>query len=104
MHGLVLDWLRRVESADPLETLASLVEKAPPLMALPNGLAADRLEKLSDLWRRGLAETLERGQRQGVVRAGVDLGETAALLIAGIRMRGHLCLRGTLQYLEMLKP
>ncbi len=104
LRGRVSDWLRRVDTADPLETLASLVEEAPPLVALPNGLAADRLEKLSDLWRRGLAETLERGQRQGVVRAGVDLGETAALLIAGIRMRGHLCLRGTLQYLEMLKP
>ncbi len=72
-------------------------------MALPNGLATDRLEKLSGLWRQGLAEKLASGQREDTVRADIDPGETAAYLIAGIRTQDPLCIRGTLRYLEMLK-
>lgn len=104
MHGMVTDWLRRVDAGDPLETLAGLVEAAPPLVALPNGLAADRLEKLSQMWRRSLAEKLTGGQRAGTVRADVDPDETAAYLIAGLRTRDPLCLRGVLRYLEILRP
>ncbi len=103
MHGRVLDWLQRVDTADLLETLTNLVEDAPPLVALPKGLATDRLEKLSRLWRRGLAEKLVGGQREGTVRADVDPEETAAYLIAGLRTRDPLCLRGTLRYLETLR-
>ena len=104
MHSRVMDWLRRVDATDPLRTLTPLLEEAPLLAALPNGLAADRLEKLRRDWRRGLAEKLAAGQEEGKVRAGVDPEETAAYLIAGLRTRDPVCLRGILRYLEMLKP
>lgn len=104
MHGMVTDWLHRVDAADPLATLALLVEEAPRLAAPPNGLAADRFEKLCLTWRRGLAEKLAGGQEQGTVCTDVDPEETAAYLIAGIRARDPLCVRGTLRYLDMLKP
>lgn len=55
-------------------------------------------------WRQGLAEKLARGQREGTVSASVDPAETAAYLIAGMGTRDLLCIRGTLRYLEMLKP
>ncbi len=103
MHTTVVDWLKRVDSADPLGSLASLVEDTPALVRLPDSLAADRLEKLSALWRRGLAEKLAQGQQEGAVRADVDPGETAAYLIAGLRTRDPLCIRGTLRYLEILR-
>ena len=104
MHSRVMDWLRRVDATDPLRTLTPLLEEAPLLAALPNGLAADRLEKLGRDWRRGLAEKLAAGQEEGKVRAGVDPEETAAYLIAGLRARDPVCLRGIRRYLEMLKP
>ncbi len=104
MHGRVLDWLGRVDDADPLAALARLVEEAPPLVPLPGALAVDRLETLSRCWRRGLAEKLARGQRHGAVRADVDPEETAAHLIAGLRTRDPFSARGSLQYLDLLKP
>ena len=104
MHGMVTDWLGRIDAADPLATLAQVIEAAPRLAAPPNGTAADRFEELRVYWRRSLAEKLAAGQAAGVVRADLDAEETAAYLIAGIRSRDPLCARGILSYLEILKP
>ncbi len=104
MHSRVMDWLKSIDVADPLGSIAALAGGAPRLEALPNAMAADQLEKLLTVWRRGLAEKLSQGQQEGTVRADVDPEETAAYLIAGLRTRDLLCLHGALRYLEMLKP
>ena len=104
MHSRVMDWLKRVDAADPLGSIAALAGGAPRLEAPPDAMVADRIEKLATRWRRGLAEKLRQGQQEGTVRADIDPEETAAYLIAGLRTRDLLCLRGTLRYLEMLKP
>ncbi len=114
MRDLIVDWLRRVDEADPIDALVTLVEDPPPLVAPPatgchlsqeyRDLINERIEAINQLWRRDLARKLARGQREGTVRADVGPDETAAYLIAGIRAGDPQARGGILWHLEMLRP
>ncbi len=117
MRGLIMDWLRRVDETNPIDALEGLVEDAPPLVAPPatgshlsqeyRRLVNERIEAVYQLWRRGLALKLIRGQQEDSVRTDIDPDETAAYLIAGVRARDPWDpqVRGAiLWHLETLRP
>lgn len=75
-----------------------------------------RLTKILQEWRQGIETAIERGQREGAVRADADPSAVAAFLISAIegcigmakpaRSREFLeaSMRGLIDYLESLRP
>ncbi len=92
-------WLRPLAAAaDPVEALIAIVEGtslatenvtggcplnnlAQEMSPLDEGFRR-RLARLFERWQDGVAAALQRGQKRGLVRADVDCGEAAALLVA----------------------
>jgi TetR/AcrR family transcriptional repressor of nem operon len=135
VRDMVLDnWVRPLNEADNpinamIATLTGAVEDAEtavecgcPLHNLAQEMSPvdagfrERVEKVQTSWRRGLANNLARGQRQGTVRDDVDAEDTAAFVVASCEgsiglAKGsqdprllETCIRGIVQYLETLRP
>ena len=136
IRGWVVDrWLARLEGSDDpisalIETFQTMMECMPqeqlqcgcPLNNLTQELAnADEgfrepLLALFDLWRKGIAESLERGQAVGTVRADISPDATATFVVSAIeglagtakstRDRGLVLATAMvlLQFLETLRP
>jgi TetR/AcrR family transcriptional regulator, transcriptional repressor for nem operon len=92
-------WLRPLENAkDPVDALIGIVQStslrpehvrcgcpvnnlAQEMSPLDEGFRS-RLAKVFGDWQEGMATALRAGQKRGVVRSGIDPGETATFLIA----------------------
>ncbi len=131
---VLADWVRPVEGAeDPIDAISAALSSAIEDTALGplNNLARHlddegsgegaetpgaRVAELYGLWRRGLADSLTRGQRHGTVRDDVAPEAVAACLIALFEgsiglARGsqdphllEICEREILRYLDALRP
>ena len=136
IRGWVVDrWLAPLEASDDpisafIETCQTVMGNTPkgqlqcgcPLNNLTQELAnADEgfrepLLALFDLWRKGIAESLERGQALGTVRADISPDATATFIVSTIeglagtakstRDRGLVLAAATVlfQFLETLRP
>jgi TetR/AcrR family transcriptional repressor of nem operon len=130
--GLLFEhWLEPLEGVeDPIEPLIAAVRVAAatdncelgcPLNNLAQEMSATdpgfqrRLDQLYRRWESGFADALERGQRAGTVRAGVDVVAAATFLVASIEgalglaknrkdpQPLHACVEGVTRYLETLR-
>jgi len=96
-------WIRQLSeslaaAADPIAALRAWVEGPPrlplrlgcPLNNLAQEMSAvdetfrERIEEVFAAWRRGIAESLRRGQRSGHVRRDIDARKTASFILASL--------------------
>ena len=126
-------WSRlRDEHLDPIDTLLEIGLQEPfpaahevslgcPINNLAQEMAAldegfrERLHRILDEWRASIQGALERGQRTGAVRPGLDAGEVAMFIVASFEgaygvakcanSPGILatCLSGLANYVESLR-
>ena len=134
VREMVVDsWVRPLRAANPIDAMIAILREGMgnaeevvtcgcPLNNLAQEMSPvddgfrERIDRLFTLWRRELAESLARGQREGTVRPDVDAEDTAAFLVAACEgaigsAKGSqdtsllaTCARGIVQYLETLRP
>lgn len=127
-------WIRPLLATDkPIDTLLETIrelschldEHMPfgcPINTLGQEMAAvddgfrRRVDRLFDLWRQTVADSLAQGQRAGTVRFDVNPGDAATFLVAALegiigltKISQDTALfeasaRGLVQYLESLRP
>jgi len=126
-------WIVPLTSGDPVDAMLRTLEMEGCAMAQEkvfngcplNNLAQEvsaldagfrkRIARIFLLWRGGISDALERGQREGSVRTDVNTGAAAIFIVAaiegcvGMAKSGHdinllyECGAGLMQYLETLR-
>ncbi len=135
VRDMVLDhWVRPLNHAEnPIDAMIATLEgsmgeaeehvtRGCPLNNLAQEMSPvdegfrERISRLLDLWRQGLAKNLARGQSEGTVRPDIDADATAAFLVAACEGSIGLakgsqdaellgtCVRGIMQFLTSLRP